>query len=82
VRHGGVLRLYLNTCPHIGTPLDWAPNRFLSQDGQRIICATHGAEFAPETGMCLRGPCEGQSLEAIPFSIEDGKILVAADAGL
>jgi nitrite reductase/ring-hydroxylating ferredoxin subunit len=82
VRQGDLVRVYLNSCPHIGTPLDWAPDRFLSRDGQHIVCATHGAEFAPDTGLCLRGPCEGDHLEAIAFTIEAGMIVVAADAGL
>jgi nitrite reductase/ring-hydroxylating ferredoxin subunit len=82
VRRGDMVRVYLNSCPHIGTPLDWAPDRFLSKDGQRIVCATHGAEFAPDTGICLRGPCQGDQLEAIAFTVEAGVITVAADAGL
>ncbi len=82
VRQGNTVRLYLNSCPHIGMPLDWAPDKFLSQDGSLIVCATHGAEFAIETGRCLRGPCTGDHLEAIPFEIKNGEIQIAADAGL
>lgn len=82
VRQGGVVRVYVNSCPHIGVPLDWAPHRFLSTDGTRIVCGTHGAEFAIESGQCLRGPCIGDHLEAVPVRIEDGSVLVAEDAGL
>ena len=45
VRRGAKGFVYVNACPHIGTPLDWVPGRFLSIDGRHIICATHGAEF-------------------------------------
>ena len=45
VRQGDAVFVYVNSCPHIGTPLDWTPDRFLSADGSRIVCATHGAEF-------------------------------------
>jgi nitrite reductase/ring-hydroxylating ferredoxin subunit len=46
IRRGGDVLVYVNSCPHLGVSLDWAPDRFLSADGSRIVCATHGAEFA------------------------------------
>jgi nitrite reductase/ring-hydroxylating ferredoxin subunit len=73
---------YVNSCPHIGTPLDWAPNRFLSADGTRIVCATHGAEFGIADGVCYRGPCMGEKLESVPVEIRDGIIHVPVNAGL
>ena len=82
VRKAGTVHVYVNACPHIGTPLDWTPDRFLSRDGKYIICATHGAAFAPTTGECLLGPCKGDYLDAVPFEIRDGTIYVADDAGL
>jgi len=75
-------RLYLNACPHIGVPLDWAPGRFLSSDASRIVCSMHGAEFAIETGLCTKGPCLGDCLEAVMIEIRDGIIHVAGEAGL
>ena len=56
VRQGDAVHVYVNSCPHIGTPLDWMPDRFLSADGSLIVCATHGAEFRIADGECLRGP--------------------------
>ena len=41
---------YVNSCPHLGSPLDWVPNRFLSADGRHVLCATHGALFRIEDG--------------------------------
>ena len=82
VRQGGKVLVYLNSCPHIGTPLDWMPNRFMSIDKQFIICATHGAEFTVANGECLKGPCKGDYLEAVPLEMRDGVICVAANAGL
>ena len=74
--------VYVNACPHIGTPLDWVPDRFLSADGSRIVCATHGAEFAIADGECLRGPCLGDRLEPVKIQIKDGTLFVPQDAGL
>ena len=82
VRRGDAAFVYVNSCPHIGVPLDWAPGRFLTADGQRIICATHGAEFDIADGVCLRGPCFGDRLEAVMIQIKDGVILVPEDTGL
>ncbi len=82
VRRGAQVFVYVNACPHVGLPLDWQPDRFLTTDASRIVCAVHGAEFAIDTGRCLRGPCAGDWLQAVPVTIEDGAVLVAADAGL
>lgn len=82
VRQGGDVFVYVNSCPHIGVPLDWAPDRFLTGDGRRIVCATHGAEFGIADGVCVRGPCLGDRLEAVMIEIKDGEILVPEDAGL
>jgi nitrite reductase/ring-hydroxylating ferredoxin subunit len=77
VRQGDAVHVYENACPHIGTPLDWTPDRFLSADGRHLICATHGAQFTPETGLCISGPCRGDSLTRIATVIQDGLVLVA-----
>jgi nitrite reductase/ring-hydroxylating ferredoxin subunit len=82
VRRGDILRVYVNSCPHIGVSLDWAPDQFLTTDRQRIICATHGAEFSIDDGLCIRGPCLGDRLEAVMIQVKDGIIMVPHDAGL
>jgi nitrite reductase/ring-hydroxylating ferredoxin subunit len=82
VRRGEAVFVYINACPHLGVPLDWVPGRFLSADGSRIICATHGAEFRIEDGQCLHGPCLGERLEAVMIRIKDGEVQVSESAGL
>lgn len=82
VRRGNDVFVYVNSCPHIGVPLDWMPDRFLTGDGSRIICATHGAEFGIADGVCVRGPCLGDRLEGIMIEVKDGTILIPEDAGL
>ncbi len=82
VRRGDAVFVYMNVCPHVGTALDWAPDRFLTADGARIVCATHGALFDIEGGVCVQGPCVGDRLEAVPVRIVNGAILVPEDAGL
>lgn len=82
VRRGDAVAVYVNACPHVGVPLDLLPDRFLSADGGLIVCSTHGALFRIEDGLCVDGPCEGQSLEAVPVTLRDGLVLVPEDAGL
>jgi nitrite reductase/ring-hydroxylating ferredoxin subunit len=82
VRQGDAVYVYVNDCPHIGTPLEWVSDRFLSHDGSRIVCATHGAEFRITDGECLHGPCFGDRLEPVMIQIKDGIIYVPENAGL
>ena len=82
VRRATSVFVYVNTCPHIGVSLDWAPDQFLTTDAKQIVCATHGALFTIETGLCVDGPCRGDRLEPVPVTIDNGVILVPDDAGL
>ena len=64
LRRGDRGQAWLNICPHAGRRLDWAPGRFLVDQG-RLVCAAHGAMFELEHGECIAGPCRGQSLVAV-----------------
>lgn len=66
VRRQGQVFVYRNRCPHRGIALEWEPDRFLDDSASLIQCASHGALFLVENGECVAGPCEGQSLTAIP----------------
>ena len=76
VRKGDVLAAYLNRCPHTGAPLEWLPDQFFDLDSSFIQCAIHGALFRPEDGYCVRGPCAGQSLQALELMVEEGHLTV------
>lgn len=82
LRRGERVQVWVNSCPHLGVPLDWAPDQFLGYGGTRIVCSTHGAEFRLDDGLCLRGPCKGDRLEAVPVTVEDGVVRVPEAAGL
>lgn len=73
-RQGGWVHAYVNSCPHIGTPLDMLPDRFMTFDKRHILCATHGARFRVYDGYCFAGPCQGQYLEALPVKVIDGVV--------
>ncbi|MGF1628868.1 MAG: Rieske (2Fe-2S) protein [Kiloniellaceae bacterium] len=79
VREGAEAFAYLNACPHLGTPLDWGGfdggGSFVSADSGNILCATHGAEFRPADGLCLAGPCRGESLQGVRISRDHDGLL-------
>lgn len=72
VRSSGAVYAYFNRCPHTGAPLDWVADQFLSLDGQHIQCAMHGALFRIGDGLCIAGPCSGQSLDSLAVTVRDG----------
>jgi nitrite reductase/ring-hydroxylating ferredoxin subunit len=76
VNHDGTYHAYVNSCPHVGTPLDLWENEFLAEDGRTIVCATHGALFAPDTGFCTAGPCAGDRLARLAVRIEGHTVVV------
>lgn len=83
VRRGGRVFVYVNSCPHLGLPLDPVPHRFLDAKRTAIVCSAHGARFRVEDGECVSGPCYGESLEAVPVRVDpEGRVIVPAEAGL
>lgn len=75
VRQGDDLFAYVNSCPHVGVPLDWEPGRFLSRDGAYILCSTHGASFEIRTGFCVAGPCSGDFLTPVSLIKSQGHLV-------
>ena len=65
VKHQDEIYAYQNKCPHLGIPLNWQPDEFMSMDSEHIQCSTHGALFKPENGHCILGPCSGQKLTSL-----------------
>lgn len=73
---GEKIYVYRNFCPHQGRRLDYAPGEFLETPDQQVVCPAHGATFKVEDGFCTGGPCAGDSLKAIPFSIQDQQVFI------
>jgi nitrite reductase/ring-hydroxylating ferredoxin subunit len=76
IRHFGVVRGYVNRCPHTGTELDWQPGEFFDSAGLYLVCSTHGAIFEPKTGLCVAGPCRGASLEPLAVREQGGQVFL------
>ena len=59
VRYADRVHAYVNRCTHRDTQLDWVPGRFFDSEKRLLICATHGALYAPDSGKCVGAPCSG-----------------------
>lgn len=73
IRFEGCAHAYLNRCTHVAMELDWQPNRIFDDTGQWLLCAAHGAVYAPDTGAGVAGPCRG-GLVKIGLSEQDGVV--------
>ncbi len=66
IRYRGSVHAYLNRCAHKLTELDWEPGEFFDSERRYLVCATHGALYEPDTGLCVAGPCRGATLVRLP----------------
>ena len=76
IRQGDAVHVYVNSCPHIGAPLDFKQGHFLNREKTHILCTTHGALFRIEDGYCVSGPCAGASLTPLTAETRSGEIFV------
>lgn len=81
VRFRGRPHAYLNRCGHVPVELDWQHGEFFDTSGLYLICATHGALYAPESGRCLGGRCNGKGLQAVAVDECDGEVFVKESGG-
>lgn len=73
----GTIRAYDNRCPHLELTLEARPDRFLDEHHTHLVCAMHGARFRVDDGVCVWGPCEGQSLPTVDIVIVGDVVMLA-----
>ena len=73
-KRGEQLFIYENKCPHVLDTLDPEGGSLASPDGLLITCQRHGAQFLSHSGECVGGPCLGESLSSIAFTLSKGDI--------
>jgi nitrite reductase/ring-hydroxylating ferredoxin subunit len=76
IRRNGEFFAYRNECRHIPMTMDWVENRFLSRDRCYIQCATHGALYEIDTGLCIAGPPAGERLRRLPLDLRGDELVV------
>ena len=74
VRYRGQPYAYVNRCAHVPIELDWAEGEFFESSGLYLMCATHGALYVPDSGLCAGGPCRGGRLRPIGLVERDGQL--------
>jgi nitrite reductase/ring-hydroxylating ferredoxin subunit len=74
------VRAYINRCPHLGSPLNYLSDDFLSYDRRYLQCKMHGALFEKDSGLCIAGPCLGRSLLAVPLRLDDDAVVADRQA--
>jgi nitrite reductase/ring-hydroxylating ferredoxin subunit len=82
VRRGDEVFAYQNFCVHLGHPLNWMPDRFLTKDLTAVMCASHGALYEIDTGLCFAGPCLGKELIKVELAVRDGIVYVSGPESL
>lgn len=81
INYQGQFHAYVNRCRHMTTPLDFVRYQFFTEDGQHLVCLTHGALYDPVSGICLEGPCQGLSLYRLPVRVDQGAVRVGCPSG-
>ena len=78
IAYDGAVHAYVNSCPHRGTQLDWQPGQVFEETGLYLICATHGALFEPDSGLCVDGPCQGAHLQSLAINVVGNDVVLTS----
>jgi nitrite reductase/ring-hydroxylating ferredoxin subunit len=62
---------YVNSCRHQAQNLDFGDGHFFDDAFDALVCCHHGARYAPDTGLCVEGPCAGKRLTALSLETRD-----------
>jgi nitrite reductase/ring-hydroxylating ferredoxin subunit len=79
IRYDRSPHAYLNRCAHVPIELDWNEGQFFDSSGLYLMCSTHGAIYAPESGRCQGGPCRGGRLRPIKVVERDNQVFWQPD---
>lgn len=76
VRYQDQIKVYKNICGHIAVNLDFVEGQFFDEEGEHLVCSTHGALYQAGTGKCMGGPCYGVGLEPIDAIEKQGTLFI------
>ena len=79
IRFRGRVHAYLNQCGHVPAQLDWQPGEFFDYSKLYLVCSIHGALYAPESGQCLGGRCQGVGLKPLRVEERSGFVYLLSD---
>lgn len=76
LRSGDRVFAWYNRCPHFGVPLALKDEWLILRANEYLGCNVHYARFRWQDGYCDNGECVGDSLQAIPLELRDGRVLM------
>ena len=79
IRHQGKPYAFLNRCGHVPVEIDWQQGKFFDNSRLYLICATHGAMYAPNSGRCVTGRCAGKGLTPLKVNERDNQIFIVEE---
>ncbi|MBL4761750.1 MAG: Rieske 2Fe-2S domain-containing protein [Gammaproteobacteria bacterium] len=68
---------YLNLCPHYSQPLNYRNGAFMNDEGTRIRCTMHFAEFRVKDGYGVSGAAEKCWLDPVPVLVKSGVVYIS-----
>jgi len=73
----GEVAAFVNICAHRNQPVvvDQVP----FDEAGLLECRAHGAKYAPDTGLCVEGPCEGARLVPVQLVVRLGVVWAVDD---
>jgi nitrite reductase/ring-hydroxylating ferredoxin subunit len=77
VRTGEHVWGYVNECKHMPLPLNLLDDHAVETVKHHFLCDHHCARFRFSDGYCVEGPCEGQSLDAVPLAVRGSRVVIA-----
>jgi nitrite reductase/ring-hydroxylating ferredoxin subunit len=78
LRSAQEVKAFVNRCAHFGVPLAAKAEQLIFTPHASISCNVHYARYRWSDGVCDRGDCEGESLIAIPLTVDaDGHVCIA-----
>ncbi len=82
-RSKGTLLAFANVCRHLAISLDMNDGEVMDDEREFLVCHHHGAIFEPASGLCVMGPCYGDSLWRWSVEIDgagDATLVIGAEA--
>ena len=78
VREGNAVFGYENECKHLGVGLNLLDDKEVETKDHHMLCEFHWATYRFSDGYCVAGPCQGESLNAVPLAVRAGRVVIAS----
>lgn len=77
-REGDEVYGYENECKHLGVGLNLLDDDEVETKDHHMLCEFHWATYRFSDGYCVAGPCQGESLNAVPLAVRGARVVIAS----